>query len=334
MDFNLYDVSYDSFSFFLDTVELSCDSEESFYGVVLDFLTNTNSKCNTLFLNIFNEYKIDVDLNEVKRIIMLMIASKSYIMRTYDEQKGINSYSIEDIKREFDNLDYMDVLDYFYSKDDIVLSWIEDFNSYIKRPYIFQSMSKSIVIKNNLLSELLSINPFEVLSLGDHIKDDSYLQSEIAIQQFFDIYDMALLEFYGDEIDEDKDEFFANLFLKKLEEQNINMNEFILYTISNVYETLSIAIVESCSEYYKYKWLKKKIEDSSTSLLLSYFYNDATFRIGVIDVFVMSNESLIEGDLISKRNTFKSDGNTLVLKRLNPYYLEEEIVYKRVRKSN
>lgn len=331
MDFNIYDFCYDAFNMFVDDIDTRYNQDRDVLNaVVIDFLTNKNSKYNKYFIDIIKNDKLDVSLSMLKRIIMLMLASKSYIMRIYDEEIGINSYYASSNDSD---INFKDVIDYFYSNNSIVLDYIDDYLAYINRPYIFHNMSKSLIIKKGLLEELLSINPFEVLSLGDYIKDDAYLKSEVTIQQFFDMLDASIVEIheiYGEE----KEDVLGEIFLSKIEEANVDKNEFIQYIMSNVYETLVIASNTNDPDFLEYIPLKSVIEENNIKILIRLFCEDASFRYKIIDAFIVCNDALVEGDLLEKRDAFNETGDIKLLRKLNPYYLEEEIIYKKMRESN
>lgn len=331
MNFNIYDFCYDAFNVFVDNIDTRYNQDRDVLNaVVLDFLTNKNSKYNKYFIDVINNDKLDISLSMLKRIIMLMLASKSYIMRIYDEEIGINSYyaSNNDL-----DINFRDIIDYFYNNNSIILDYIDDYLAYINRPYIFHSMSKSLIIKKGLLEELLRINPFEVLSLGNYIKDDAYLKSEVAIQQFFDMFDASIIEIH-EVYAEEKEDVLGEIFLSKLEEANVDKNEFIQYIISNIYETLVIANNTNDPEYMEYMSLKSVIEENNIITLIRLFCENASFRYKVIDAFIVCNDALVEGELLEKRDAFNETGDIKLLRKLNPYYLEEEIIYKKMRESN
>lgn len=329
---DIYVFVYDTFNLFIDNLDIKYNGDKDILKeVILNFLTKDNSKYNKVYLEIIKYYDLDVDLKMIKRIIMLMIASKSYVTSVYDESVGISSK--EDIMDEFDNLYLTEVIDKFYHKDEIVLDWLEDYLGYINRPYIFQNQSKLMIIKNGLLNNLLKINPFEVLNLADYIKEDAYLKSEIAIQNFFNLYDASLLDLCESE-EVENDDALLELFIDKLSDTNLNERELIQYVIANIYETLSIAKIDGNSDFLDYLPLIKVIEENSIDKVIDCFFSDSSFASFIFDAFVTCNDCLIEGDLILKRDTFKEIGNVGLLKRINPYYQEEELVFKKMREVN
>lgn len=50
-------------------------------------------------------------------------------------------------------------------------------------------------------------------------------------------------------------------------------------------------------------------------------------------LFLESNDYLLEGDLFEKREVYKEKGDLKLLRKLNPYYNEEEIVFKKIKET-
>lgn len=185
---DIYAYAYDAFNIFLNNLNMfHVGKREKIIDDVLDFLTNKTKVYDNDFRNItttdFN------DLDSVKRVIMLIIVSKAYMNNYYDFIHDINAFENNLVLVELENMSIEDIINGFYNRDDFIKDMIEDYFSYINRPYIFQSKCKSLIIKNEKIPVLLKLNPFEVLDLYEFIEDDKYTSSEEVIQTFMDIYE-------------------------------------------------------------------------------------------------------------------------------------------------
>ena len=109
---------------------------------------------------------------------------------------------------------------------------------------------------------------------------------------------------------------------------------FIRYIISNVYETIVTELNGNNYDYKKYLDIVYSIEKTETDEILSGFLSDYKFALNIIDAFLEGNDYLVEGDLLCKREMFKKSGNISLLRKLNPFYLEEEIIYKKIKETS
>ena len=109
---------------------------------------------------------------------------------------------------------------------------------------------------------------------------------------------------------------------------------FIRYIISNVYETIVTELNGNNYDYKKYLDIVYSIEKTETDEILSRFLSDYKFALNIIDAFLEGNDYLVEGDLLCKREMFKKSGNISLLRKLNPFYLEEEIIYKKIKETS
>ena len=78
---------------------------------------------------------------------MLIIVSKAYMSNYYDFIHDINAFENNLVLVELENMSIEDIVSGFYNRDDFIKDMIEDYFSYINRPYIFQSKCKSLIIK-------------------------------------------------------------------------------------------------------------------------------------------------------------------------------------------
>ena len=109
---------------------------------------------------------------------------------------------------------------------------------------------------------------------------------------------------------------------------------FIRYIISNIYETIVTELNGNNYDYKKYLDIVYSIEKTETDEILSRFLSDYKFALNIIDAFLEGNDYLVEGDLLCKREMFKKSGNISLLRKLNPFYLEEEIIYKKIKETS
>ncbi len=329
---DLYSICYDILTIMVENLEVKHESDLSQVGrEILDLLTNNQSSLNQDLKKLFGDYKI-TNIQDMKRIMLLMIPSKSYMNLYYDKLKGIDNPDNEELLMFLDTLDYSDILNLFYSDDvELVYELIDCFIDYTKRPYIFENLSKEEIINHKLTKKILELNPFEVLNLGDYLPKKMLINSEVCIQSFLDIYDKSLSISIND------DEFSYN-FMDNVKDYFLNdsekINTFIQYAIANIYETL-ITYKNSKDPLLKdYYDLINVCENFDLKTIIFQFLNNSEFRNRVVECFVLCNDSLVNGDLICKRNTYKDVGNIKTLKRLNPFYIEEEIVFNKIKETS
>ena len=58
--------------------------------------------------------------------------------------------------------------------------------------------------------------------------------------------------------------------------------------------------------------------------------NDNEILLVIIDFFIEINDDIYENDLVSRRLDFKKIGDLTVLRKLDPFYEEEEIMYAKI----
>ena len=337
----LYDICYKSFLLFLSEMDGRFNDSDKLNQIIIDILRNKNSIFNAYLKKHLDEFNIDLDV--AKRIIMLTIVSKSYIMNYYDFVHEINiTYSEETIEK-LESLSRKEILDIFLNPSNITKDLIKDFTDYLVRPYIFHTKSKKLVLESGKFTILFKLNPLEVLDIWDYIDDDELLESENLIQTFFDLYDKTITEVEIDETGDSKnyesvEDFEFSLFTDNLyeffKEDENKITLFLSYIFSNVYETLVIEKSSGCADYKKYFDLIPLFENLDIYELKDRFLSDKEFAFDIIDIFVLGNQSLIENELIEKRDKFKEKGDVALLRRLNPYYEKEEIVYEKIKETS
>lgn len=339
---DLYYLSYESFMLFLNKiVERYDDNRKVIKHIIIDLLTNKRSLFNT-DLNEFVE-KSGANLEVCKRALMYMLVSKSYVMNYYDSFHGINPSYSEPFIATLESLTNEDIIDMFYKPTEMTDDIIEDFLAYIQRPYTFKFKAKELIFKNGKLQTLLELNPLEFLDIWDYIPDEELTKPEKYIQRFFDLYDKSISECAEDingekENYESMDDYEHSVLIQNIYESFENdiaqITMFINYIQSNVYEFL---IIEKNNGYKDYKDcfdLIEFLEDHDIYELRDEFLNNREFAFRIIDIFTEQNSTLDEDDLLEKREEFKQHGDIKLLRKLNPYYDAEEIVYQKIKETS
>lgn len=334
---DLYSLSYHAFMLFLNKMNERYDENKKILKqIIIDVLTNKNSIFNKDLEEFLDK---NINIEACKRVIMYFLISKSYIMNYYDYIHEINISYCYPFLEELEDLNKDGILDLFYKPDETTNEIIDDFFAYITRPYIFMSKSKELIINDGKLSTLLKINPFEALDIWDYILDEDLTEPEKFIQIFFDIYDKSIAEAVDDPNGEKEnyegiEAFEHAMLIKNINEyfeNDINkVTIFLSYIISNVYECL---IVEKDSSGINND-LIVYLEEADIYELRDEFINNNEFAFRIMDIFEERNSTLLEDELLNKREQFKRCGDVLLLKRLNPYYDAEEIVYQKMKETS
>ena len=334
---DLYSLSYHAFMLFLNKMNERYDENKKVLKqIIIDVLTNKNSIFNKDFEEFLDE---SINIEDCKRVIMYFLVSKSYIMNYYDYIHEINISYCYPFLEELEGLNKEDVIDLFYKPEETTYEIIDDFFAYITRPYIFMSKAKELIINDGKLPSLLKINPFEALDIWDYISDEDLTEPEKFIQIFFDIYDKSIAEAVDDPNGEKENYDCLEIFEHAMLIKNINeyfendinkVTIFLSYIISNVYECL---IVERDSSDINND-LIAYLEEADIYELRDEFINNSEFAFRIMDIFEERNSTLLEDELLNKREQFKRCGDVLLLKRLNPYYDAEEIVYQKMKETS
>ena len=335
---NIYAYAEEAFNIFVDNLDVFYGGDkEKIIKEVLAFLTSETDKWDKEFNNIIEcQFK---DLKSVKKVIILIIASKAYMVNYYNYLHDINKEQCSKMLEELESKSLQSIIKEFWQKSEFSEELIDDYFSYLDRPYIFKNRSKSLIVKNNKTGILLKINPFEVLDLHDYIADDMYMSSEICIQTFLDCYEQSLLYSINDECGEEqnyscKEEFLVATFISNLKiifHGENALDIFIKYVLSNIYETLITELNGKNQDFKKYVDIIYCVENMKIDEIINRFLSDYKFTLHLIDAFLDGNDYLIEGDLLCKREAFKKIGNVKLLRKLNPFYHEEEIIYQKIK---
>ena len=346
---SIYDICNDFLNIIVDNLESVYADRDKETLRLMELLTGK--------LEFSKIVKNDVEskgINEesLRKIMMLLIASKAYMYENYACEKKIHPAnvleSLQGMIDTFEEMNYNDILSLFVSNDDITNYIIDDFFSYYDLTYIGQSQCKEFIFKNKTkLKRLLAINPYEVFKVYDYIDNKDFIPSEIAIQNFFDLYE----EVYSivnsecvdteendseDEIEslDDEDEEFYEEFLELLKEKynEKELDEFLLYICSNVCEILSTS-----NHYRKNRKARELVEyfkETSKEEILNDLKTDYEFASIIMQYFYENNQFISRDELLRRRNKIKHDNKNLVtIKALNPYYEREEKAFTR-KKAN
>ena len=114
-----------------------------------------------------------------------------------------------------------------------------------------------------------------------------------------------------------------------------NMSEifqFYLMILGNVYE--NIAIASSNKAKRRYKTLIKEMESLSPDELFNKFINEPNFALKIINLFLLYNNNLENGELITMHNKFIKLGKNNNLQKLNPYFARECQTLKRLKETS
>lgn len=324
---DLFNEAYEALIVFIDNLETSYEGIDV-NKAIMDFVTHEDSKYDKMFTTY---YECVFSLSSIKLCLMRTFVSRSYMLNYYDFKKGINEEYAEGMLEELDNLDADQVYQGFFSHEELYEDILDDFLEFIDRPFIFQNKAMEMVYKEKK-DVVLDLNLLEIFDLPFFVPSDKYSRSELVIQDFFDLYNKAAAVSQGDE-----ESFVAN-FSQELESYLSNDEEksfeFISYLLANVYEALAIEYHQKDSSLKEYFNLVPIFEKNSLDTLVAMFYEEEEFALTIIDLFIMINSSLNEYELYDKRNAFKDTGDELILKRLNPYYEEEEVIYEKWKSEN
>ena len=334
----IYDICYNFLTIIVDNFEDIYQDREKEQKKIMELLTK-KAFFSESFKNDIASKGITEDI--LRKVMMLIIASKAYLYDNYACEKNIQSEIVIDMLHGMVNtleaMDYNDVLRLFVSEDDMAFFLLDDFYSYRDLIYVGKNQCNEFVYNNkNKLSSLLKINPFEIFKISYFVDNKDFLQSEIAIQYFYDISDevYSILNSEEDEddieiIDEEEPDFYEK-FLEIINSQHteVFVNNFLLYICSNVFEFLS-----TNSKYLKDKkahTLLEYLKETSKEEILNDLKSDYEFGSIIMKYFYDNNQLISREELIKRRNKYKHSTNDLVIiKSLNPYYESEEKEFAR-----
>ncbi len=327
---NIYDVSFELLTFIVYEVEEKYASEDEVNKNIIKVLTTDK----TIFEQDIKDYlaeMLDEDLEVIKRICMLIVASKSFMLNNYEFNYGINEEVAQEMLMMQKEYSAPKVLAAFYNDSETAEEWIDNFRTYLESNYIEQNCSIEMGLKEHK-DEILRINPFEIFEFGSYLPSDMLLSSEKAIQNYINLYSKALCLSYEEEEEEgygSNEELLHSIFIDCIYEAFPNdrdVDAFIQYIISNIYEAMIVYGRKNCDEE-----LLSYLETEPMANIIERFLQDYEFALSINDLFLSYNDYLDEYELWERREEFKKKGNIPVLKRINPYYNEEEIAYGKMK---
>lgn len=325
----IYDACYDVLALTVNTIEniygedINKTTEE-----LLLFLTTDKSRYDELFGEI-KYINFKENNSYYKKIMMLIIVSTFYKVNLYYNEKGLDLDYEEQILLEEKN--YKQIIDNFYnfSINPYIFQAIACFCEFLNRNYILKSNCMEEIVAQDKLNVVMDINPFEILNFMNCINPDMLLETEKMIQDFIDLYDCS--QNYDSE-----DEYeIIDIFKEKIDEHFNGDQEkiviFYKYIFSNVYESIITKCKNNRPLKNRYKYLIREFlkNDISFNKIYEKFLNDYHFADDLINFFLGANDDLLENDLIERRSFFKTIGNVELLKKLNPFYEEEEIIFEK-----
>lgn len=308
---------------------------------LIKFLTTNNSRYEEIF-NQFTSFEFAEDKTQYKRVMMLIIASSSYYFALYSIRNDMCTDINKNIIEDMENMNYKNVINMFYNwgKNSKIIDYIEDYCDFYMRNYIFRNNCMEEVIKQNKIYFISKINPFEIINYLDYLDPSMFLESEKMIQKFIDTYDTSLCYCRLDEFNEQNNydsfnDFVADIIREKVEEEFVTeekIKQFYSYIISNVYEGFIIYYHTDKLLIKKYPLIGKEFlkDDIDFNYLYEKILNDNEFLLKIVDFFIEINDDIYEDDLMSRRLDFKQIGDLTVLKKLDPFYEEEEIMYAKI----
>ena len=342
MDNTIYEACYDVLLFTTERIrDIVGDRIEKVSHELIMFLTTGTTRYEEMFDQI-DYFNFIEDKTFYKRIMMLIIASSSYYLSLYCIEKEINVLDCNKTIEELEELNYKDIIKMFYkwTTNSNIFNYIEDFCDYSNKNYIFQNNCREEVIKQEKIDIIRQINPFEIINYLNHINPTMMLESEIMIQDLIDIYESSLCYIQLDDNGEStfyetEDDFLIDTLREKIEEKydnNFKIKQFYSYIFSNVYEGIIIYLKLDYEMQKRYKILADEFmkEDLNFKSLYERFLNDNIFAFYLIDFFLEINDDIFETDLLQRRQDFKKSGNLETLKKLDPFYEEEEVVYNKI----
>lgn len=292
-----------------------------------------------------NEVDYQNNKNLYKRIMMLIIVTNCYLLSFYNFTKGINKIESEQIIEDLESKNFLDFINEFlnWGNNPQIFNYIEDCYNYFDKNYIFQNNCLQLIIEKNKINQLCAMNPFTFLNFTNYIDPDSIIITEKIIQEFIDLYDSSLYEQSIDEFGEAEFYESEEAYLKTLFDEKIRINfdydedrikKFYSYVFSNVYESICINAKIDKKSVREFNLLTEFFQKKIINFDNIYYayMNDLDFAFQLIDYFLCINDYIYDGDLIERREAFKNFGNIKILKKLNPYYEQEEIVFDQIKK--
>ena len=319
-----------------DILTIYCNSNDDF-SEVIKYLNGTSTK----FDNIFDSYGAfsKEDKDTIKKVIMLNIFSYAYLVNLYNIRIDLDSENSEKYLNILESLNPQEIIDMFSCFSPEIKIFFEDASGYLSNTYIFKYCCWQNLFAEGKKYLLFKMNPFAMLEQNDLDLGDGFVETEVNIQTFDDLYEKALENAALDpELGEENDpdefdalviEHFIELINNHFSFDKEKIEAFFATIFSNIYENITLNIKINKKQRKKYSSLISKFEEYSIDDLIKLFENNYGFAIDVIDIFLTYNSYLEKGELINRRIDFLKRGNIKMLASLNPFYEEDKIVLKR-----
>lgn len=358
----IYDICYDTLYLVAREITNFYDDDEKIFLELHSFLTTDHTRFEEIFSSV-NNFEFAEDKTYYKKIMMLIIASSSYCLACYQYDRDINTDINIEIINVFEKLTAQDIIMMFYDLENnqIVVDYVEDYLEFASKNYILRNSSLDVILKNGKANHLFKINPFEFIHFFNYINLNNLLTSEKFIQGFIDTYDASLSSikdvinecFEGEGFETNNELFTDEEFDKNAEYNNClidifkeRINEhfhndekqienFYRYIFSNIYETLIIITNNDQELMIKFADLLDLFSSCNCCFEELYFafMNDNNIALMLINFFIDTNDYICEDFLMDKREHYKAIGNTEILRDLNPYYDEENIVFEQIKQK-
>ena len=310
------------------------------YEDIVEYLNCENNK----FDNIFNTYSIarEIDYDVLKRIMMFNIFMYAYLVNLYNVKIGLDTSNSQNFVNYIEALNYKEIVALFACHSPEIKIIFEDCLCYISGSYIFRYCCWMNAYAQGRQSSILKLNPFALLEMQDADLGDGFVESEVYIQLFEDLYNKALEEAAVNAEYEEDDEEFSKLLVHCLQNKikdHFNddigkINDFCAFLLSSVYENITINLKNSKMLKKKYEAILSKYGEYELLELINLFMDSYHFAYDIINVFLTYNDGLEKEELINRRIIFMKKGNMKKLAEINPFYKNDVEVLKRHNKRS
>ena len=344
----IYDICYDILYVISNDLKNKYDDDYEIAREILLFLLTDKSKYETVFLK-FKEIDSSNKLY-YKKIMRLIIVSSSYYLSLYKIEHNININVNKENVRELEKLSVPEIIKSFVYVDGnhYVVDYIIDYLEFIAKNYIFRNGCITTLLEKNKLSNILKINPFEIVNICNYIEHNNMLESEHFIQLFIDIYyavasefkanNMYETELYGNYNLIEYSNFCVKNFKEKIEKyfsfDKEKIRLFYSYIFSNIYESLIVLSRNNClKKQYIYLLDLFEMKQFAYEELYDLFESDEQLAFVMMQFFIHTNDNILIVDTIKRRDDYIEVGDIDILKSLNPYYDEENKVFEDIKRK-
>lgn len=333
---SLYDLS----CLILKDIMIAYDVSNEQLDDVISFLNDKNDKFN----EILKSYDIlkEEDYHVIKRVIMLTIISYAYLVNLYNVRIDIDAENSQKYVDYLESLSAKEIVDMFACHSPEIKTFYGDSANYVNNSYIYRYCCWANALSEGKEFMVLKLNPFTLLECQDINLGDGFVETEVCIQLFDDLYCKALeMALMDSEAAVTESLEFSKIIVDYFREGVDNhfngdvsqINCFYSLIFSNIYENIIINS-NTKKQRRKFKTLIQKIEECSTADLMTLFMDSYQFAIEIIDSFITFNDNLEKDDLIKRRLEFMKKGNSQKLAEINPFYARDVEVLKKIKKKS